>query len=141
VEYLGAIGGLKSWCKEFSERQRVELDFNNDVHSALPFEIGLSLFRVLQEALHNVMKHSGVKRIEVQLREDSGGIHLIIRDSGRGFDVKAASQGKGLGLTSMRERVRLVNGTIAIDSKPMSGTRIHVRVPLESEHDNERAAG
>jgi PAS domain S-box-containing protein len=141
LEYLGAIGGLKSWCKEFSERQRVELDFNNDVHSALPFEIGLSLFRVLQEALHNVMKHSGVKRIEVQLREDSGGIHLIIRDSGRGFDVKAASQGKGLGLTSMRERVRLVNGTISIESKPMGGTTIHVRVPLASEHEADRAAG
>jgi signal transduction histidine kinase len=52
--------------------------------------IGRSLFRVLQEALHNATKHSGVKRIEVQLREDSGEIHLIIRDSGKGFDVEAA---------------------------------------------------
>src|SRR6201987_3423442 len=78
LEYLGVVAGIKSGCKEFGERQRVEIDFSNDVHSALPFEIGLSLFRVLQEALHNVMKHSGVKRIEVQLRED-GGIHLIIR--------------------------------------------------------------
>jgi PAS domain S-box-containing protein len=141
LEYLGVVAGIKSWCKEFSERQRVELDFNNDVHSALPFEIGLSLFRVLQEALHNVMKHSGVKRIEVQLREDSGGIHLIIRDSGKGFDVEAALRGKGLGLTSMRERVRLVNGTISIESKPMGGTTIHVRVPMESKDSSQRAAG
>jgi signal transduction histidine kinase len=118
----------------------VEINFSNDVQSALPFEIGLSLFRVLQEALHNVMKHSGVKRIEVQLREDSGGIHLIIRDSGKGFDVEAALQGKGLGLTSMRERVRLVNGTIAINSKPMGGTTIHVRVPLESQKGFQREA-
>ncbi|HXQ35002.1 MAG TPA: PAS domain S-box protein, partial [Anaerolineales bacterium] len=122
LEYLGVVAGIKSWCKEFGERQRVELDFNNDVNSVLPFEIGLSLFRVLQEALHNATKHSGVKRIEVQLREDSGEIHLMIRDSGRGFDVDAALQGKGLGLTSMRERVRLVNGTISIESKPMGGT-------------------
>src|SRR6201981_155928 len=134
LEYLGVVAGIKSWCKEFGERQRVEIDFSNDVHSALPFEIGLSIFRVLQEALHNVMKHSGVKRIEVQIREASGEIHLIIRDSGKGFDVEAALQGKGLGLTSMRERVRLVNGTIAIESKPMGGTTIHVRVPFESEH-------
>jgi signal transduction histidine kinase len=118
----------------------VEVDFSNDVQSALPFEIGLSLFRVLQEALHNVMKHSGVKRIEVQLREDSGEIHLIIRDSGKGFDVEAALQGKGLGLTSMRERVRLVNGTIAIESKPMSGTTINVRVPLGLERDSQQEA-
>src|SRR6201993_5324558 len=130
LEYLGVVAGIKSWCKEFSERQRVEIDFSNDVRSALPFEIGLSLFRVLQEALHNATKHSGVKRIEVQLREDSGEIHLIIRDSGKGFDVEAALQGKGLGLTSMRERVRLMNGTFSIESKPMGGTTIHVRVPL-----------
>src|SRR5246127_1436149 len=141
LEYLGIVAGIKSWCKEFGERQRVEIDFSNDVHSALPFEIGLSLFRVLQEALHNVMKHSGVKRIEVQLREDSGEIHLIIRDSGKGFDVEAALQGKGLGLTSMRERVRLVNGTISIESKPMGGTTIHVRVPLGSKDSSQRAAG
>ena len=86
------------------------------------------------------MKHSGVKRIEVQLREDSGEIHLIIRDSGKGFDVEAALQGKGLGLTSIRERVRLVNGTISIESKPMGGTTINVRVPLESKHAAKREA-
>ena len=140
LEYLGVIAGIKSWCKEFGERQRVEIDFSNDVHSALPFEIGRSLFRVLQEALHNATKHSGVKRIEVQLREDSGEIHLIIRDSGKGFDVEAALQSKGLGLTSMRERVRLVNGTFSIESKPMCGTTIHVRVPLESKHAAKREA-
>ena len=134
LEYLGVVAGIKSWCKEFGERQRVEIDFSNDVYSALPIEIGRSLFRVLQEALHNATKHSGVKRIELQLREDSGEIHLIIRDSGKGFDVEAALQGKGLGLTSMRERVRLVNGTFSIESKPMGGTTIHVRVPLESKH-------
>jgi len=141
LEYLGVVAGIKSWCKEFGERQRVEIDFGNDVHSALPFEIGRSLFRVLQEALHNATKHSGVKRIGVQLREDPSGIHLVIRDSGRGFDVEAALQGKGLGLTSMRERVRLVNGTITIESKPMGGTTIYVRVPLGLEQDSQRAAG
>jgi PAS domain S-box-containing protein len=140
LEYLGIVAGIKSWCREFGERQRVEIDFRSDVSSVLPLQVGLSLFRVLQEALNNTIKHSGVKRIEVQLREDSGEIHLLIKDLGRGFDVEAASQGKGLGLISMRERVRLVNGTISIASKPMGGTTIHVRVPLGSEHPAKREA-
>jgi len=130
LEYLGVVAGIKSWCKEFGERHRVDVAFSSDVRNALPFEVGLSLFRVLQEALHNATKHSGVKRIEVQLREDAGEIHLIVHDSGKGFDVEAALQSKGLGLISMRERVRLVNGEIAIESKPMGGTTIHVHVPL-----------
>jgi len=133
LEYLGVVAGIKSWCKEFSERQRMEIDFTNEVSSTLPFEVGLSLFRVLQEALHNAQKHSGVERIEVQLREDSGEIHLVVSDLGRGFDLETAMQGRGLGLTSMQDRVRLVNGTIEVDSKPMGGTTIHVRVPRESK--------
>ena len=140
LEYLGVVAGIKSWCKEFAERQRMEIDFKSDVPTAVPLEIGRSLFRVLQEALHNAVKHSGVKRVEVQLREESGEIHLITSDSGKGFGVEAALQGKGLGLTSMRERVRLVNGTISIESKPMDGTTIHVRVPLGSEQSFQRQA-
>jgi len=139
LEYLGVVAGMKSWCKEFAERQKMEIDFRSDVSGILPLAVGLSLFRVLQEALNNALKHSGVRRIEIQLREERSRIHLVIRDSGRGFDVEAASQGKGLGLTSMRERVRLVNGTISIESKSMGGTVIRVRVPFESEQVSERA--
>jgi signal transduction histidine kinase len=141
LEYLGVVAGMRGWCKEFGERQKLEVDFRSDVASVLPPQVGLSLFRVLQEALHNAVKHSGVRRFEVQLLEDPGEIHLFIRDFGRGFDVQAALQGKGLGLTSMRERVRLVNGTIDIESKAMGGTTIHVRVSLGSEKLSKRAAG
>jgi PAS domain S-box-containing protein len=139
LEYLGVVAGIKSWCNEFTERQKIEIEFTSDVSSTLPSDIGLCLFRVLQEATHNAVKYSGVKRVQVQLLEDSGEIHLMIVDSGKGFDVEAASRGKGLGLTSMRERVRLVNGTITIESMPMGGTTIHVRVPLASEYQAERA--
>jgi signal transduction histidine kinase len=140
LEYLGAIGGMKSWCNEFGERQEIQIEFKNtEVQTSVAPEVGLCLFRVLQEALHNAAKHSGVKRIEVQLREDSGEIHLVISDLGRGFDLETAMQGRGLGLISMRERVRLVSGTIVIESKPLGGTTIHVRVPLRSEHDSQRA--
>lgn len=107
----------------------------------LPPEIGLPLFRVLQEALQNVAKHSGVKRIEVRLLGESGEIHLIVRDSGRGFNIEAARKGRGLGLTSMEERVRLVNGMMLIESKPQEGTTIHVRVPFGLQEFPKRAVG
>jgi PAS domain S-box-containing protein len=132
LEYLGVVAGIKSWCKEFAERQKMEIACKTDVLDTLPLEIGRPLFRVLQEALYNASKHSNVKRVEVRLREGSGEIHLTISDLGKGFDLEAALRGKGLGLTSMRERVRLVSGTIVIESKPMGGTTIHVRVPFES---------
>jgi signal transduction histidine kinase len=141
LEYLGVVAGMRGWCKEFEERQKLEVDFRSNVASVLSPQVSLSLFRVLQEALHNAVKHSGARRFEVQLREDFGEIHLVISDFGKGFDVQAALQGKGLGLTSMRERVRLVNGAIAIESKLMGGTTIHVRVPFGSEKLSKRAVG
>jgi two-component system sensor histidine kinase DegS len=85
---------------------------------------------VLQEALHNAVKHSGVKHVEVQIMQHSREIHLTVADSGKGFDIESVMQGKGLGLISMRERVRLLHGTLAIKSRPMGGTAIDVRVPL-----------
>jgi signal transduction histidine kinase len=140
LEYLGVVAGMKSWCKEFAERQRMQIDFKSAVPSAVPLQIGLTLFRVLQEALHNVIKHSGARQVEVQLQEDSSEIHLIISDPGRGFDPEAAFQGKGLGLTSMRERIRLVNGTISIESKQSGGTTIYVCVPLAADINSRREA-
>ena len=140
LEYLGVVAGMKSWCKEFAERQNLEIDFQSEISRTLPSDIGLTLFRILQEALHNAVKHSGVKRMEVELSELANEIHLIVRDSGKGFDLQDALHGKGLGLTSMRERSRLVNGNIAIHSRPMGGTTIEISVPLASEQDAERKA-
>jgi len=140
LKYLGVVTGMKSWCKEFAERQKMEIHFRSEVPSALPLDVGLPLFRVLQEALHNAIKHSGVRRVEVQLKKDSDGIHLTVSDRGKGFDIEPALQGKGLGLTSMRERVRLLNGVIVIDANPMRGTIIRVRVPLPSEQNSPGAA-
>jgi signal transduction histidine kinase len=130
LEYLGVVKGIQSWCKEFAERQRIEIDFRSEVTSVLPFEVGVSLLRVLQEAVHNAVKHSGVKHVAVQISQHSREIHLTVVDSGKGFDIDSAMQTKGLGLVSMRERVRLLHGTFAIKSRPMGGTAIDVRVPL-----------
>jgi two-component system NarL family sensor kinase len=86
------------------------------------------------------VKYSGVKRIRVQLEEHTGEIYLMVSDSGNGFDFETAKWGNGLGLTSMQERVRLVHGSIAIDSKPFGGTTVHVRIPFNSEDAPQRAA-
>ena len=139
LEVLGVVKGLRGWSREFSARQRMQIDFKTDVFTALPLDIGLCLLRVLQEALHNAGKHSGAKRIEVQLTEHAHEVHLTVSDSGKGFDLEVAKQGTGLGLTSMQERVRLIDGTIAIESKPMGGTTIRVRIPLQ--RNAEQAAG
>jgi PAS domain S-box-containing protein len=142
LEYLGLVGGMRSWCKEFGERKRMEINFkSHDLPGSLPQELSTCLFRILQEGLNNAAKHSAAKRVDVQLEGDSNEIHLIVSDSGTGFDTEAVIRGLGLGLISMQERVRLVNGTIAVQSKPMRGTTIHARVPFRSERSSERAAG
>lgn len=140
LEYLGVVTGMRSWCEDVAERRQIGINFKSDVSSDLPSELGLVLFRVLQESLNNSIKHSGAKRVEVSLREQSGEIHLIVRDFGKGFDIESAVHGEGLGLTSMRERIRLVNGTISIDSNSLVGTSISVCIPLDRQAGNKQIA-
>ena len=124
---------MKSFCDEFAAQQHVDVDFaTRDVPDQLPPEVSLCLFRVLQQALHNWAKHSGVRRFEVRLSGGQGEMHLVVSDSGEGFDLKAARTGRGLGLISMEERMKLVNGELSIETQPRAGTRIHARAPLRS---------
>jgi signal transduction histidine kinase len=142
LQYLGIVGAIRGFCKEFGEQQKVEIDLqSHDMPSPLSPDISLGLFRVLQEALHNSAKHSGVRHFEVRLWGTSDEIHLTVRDSGAGFNREAAKQSRGLGLISMEERLKLVNGTLSIESQPQHGTTIHARVPFDSNNDSARAAG
>ena len=142
LEYLGIAVAMRGFCREFGERQDVEIDLrSHDLPSSLSPDISLCLFRVLQEALHNSAKYSGVRRVEARLWGEPDEIHLTVSDSGAGFDSEAAKEGRGLGLISMKERLNLVNGSLSIDSQPKSGTTIHARVPLSSGHDSMRATG
>jgi signal transduction histidine kinase len=142
LESLGTAVAMRGFCKEFGEQQKVETDFKtHDVPSPLPPDISLCLFRVLQEALHNSAKHSGVRHFEVQLWGASGEIHLTVSDSGSGFESQAAKESRGLGLISMEERLKALNGTFSIESQVKRGTTIHARVPLSSDSKSTRAAG
>jgi signal transduction histidine kinase len=143
LEYLGIVAAMREFCKEFGEQQEMEIEFrSHDLPSPLPSpEISLCLFRVLQEALHNASKHSGIRHFEVELWGRIGEIHLAVSDSGAGFDTQATKEGRGIGLTSMQERLKLVNGELSIDSCPRRGTTIHAQVPLISDSHSKRATG
>jgi PAS domain S-box-containing protein len=142
LQYLGIAAAMRGFCREFADQQKVEIDFKaHDLPSPLSPDISLCLFRVLQEALHNSAKHSGVRQFEVRLWGTSDEIHLTVKDSGAGFDREAAKESRGLGLISMEERLKLVKGTLSISSQPKRGTTIRASVPLSSGSDSMRAAG
>ena len=106
---------------------------NSSIRMSPPMskEASLALFRLLQEALQNAVKHSHAQDFKVELRGTPDEIHLTVSDSGAGFDQREALGSRGLGLVSMRERLQLVNGTMAIESEPGGGTTIRARVPID----------
>jgi PAS domain S-box-containing protein len=131
LEYLGLAAAAAGFSRELFERHGVEIDFHSEnIPKELPREISLSLFRVLQEALQNAMKHSGSRHFQVSLKGGANEIELTVHDSGIGFEPAEAIKGQGLGLITMQERLKLVDGQLSIDSKPQSGTTIQARVPL-----------
>jgi PAS domain S-box-containing protein len=142
LEYLGIAAVMKTFCEEFGERKRVEIDFRSHGFPSLVLpDVSICLFRVLQEALHNGVMHSGVQRFSVQLWGESDEIHLRVSDSGVGFDLRAARRDRALGLIRIEQRIKLVEGTFSIDSRPGKGTTVHVSVPLRSGRDSMRSAG
>jgi PAS domain S-box-containing protein len=134
LDYLGLAAAAGGFCRELSERQNVDIDFSHaGIPRNLPKEISLCMFRVLQEALQNAVKHSGVRHFKVELSGDSGDIQLSVSDLGVGFDPQDAMDSRGLGLISMRERLQLVGGDFSIQSEPGHGSTICARVPLRPD--------
>ena len=142
LEYLGLVGAAKSFCHELSEQRNVRIEFkHSDIPSAIPKEISLCLFRVLQEALQNAIKHSGVLDFVMEMRGTNDGISLTVRDSGIGFDLRDATNHQGLGLISMRERLLLVNGELSIQSEAGRGTTVLAQVPFGHVDHSKAIAG
>jgi PAS domain S-box-containing protein len=134
LKYLGIVIAMRGLCRENAQQHGVDVHFSDcDVPKHVPWEASICLFRVLQEALHNAVKHSGVRRFEVKLNGTPDGIHLVVSDSGVGFDPQTMNNRSGLGLVSMRERMRLVQGILAIRSTPGNGTTIDAFVPKGAE--------
>jgi signal transduction histidine kinase len=139
LEYLGLLGALKRLCNESRSARNVLIDLTvGNFPEQLQPSISLSLYRMAQEAMHNIITHSQAKNVHVELGADDTRISLRIIDDGVGFDPSHVAG--GLGLESMRHRVRAVGGFIDISSSPNSGTRIDVRVPYR-EHGSEDVPG
>jgi PAS domain S-box-containing protein len=129
VEYLGLTRALEYLCGEFSERERIPVRFHPDgATPEMPPVIAYSLYRIAQEALHNISKYAKAADVDLTLTRTGQTVQLSIADSGVGFDTSARKS--GLGLHSMRERVELLDGTFEITSAPGHGTQIVASIPL-----------
>jgi len=131
LDDLGLVEALRSECASFSRREEIAVDYRPEkVPADLPMDIALCVYRVAQEALRNVAKHAGVNEAAVTLVAAGSELLLHIQDKGAGFDMESARSQPGLGLSSMAERVRLIEGKFSITSAPARGTTIEVSVPL-----------
>ena len=131
LTHLGLGEALRSYCAEFSNLRQFKVRFTTRaLPDTIPPGVALCVYRVVQEALGNVSKHSGAARAEVSISGNNNALRVAIRDDGHGFNLDDA-KGKGLGLISMEERVRHLGGTFAISPKRGDGTRIEIRIPLE----------
>jgi PAS domain S-box-containing protein len=140
LEDLGLTKAVESECTRFSIREGIEVTFKaENIPATLPRDVSLSIYRIVQESLNNIAKHACARRAAVCLRASETGLQLSIRDDGLGFDPAEVRKKPGLGLSSIRERLRLVDGKHRITSEPEKGTTIDVTVPLKPETAKEES--
>jgi signal transduction histidine kinase len=134
LDDLGLIKAVASECAGFSKREGIEVVFNHEnILRVIPKDVSLSLYRIIQEGLSNISKHACAEHISVSLKGIDHDVLLSVQDDGLGFDSAEVKGKPGLGLSSIRERVGLIQGEFSIESQPGKGTRITVRVPLVKE--------
>jgi signal transduction histidine kinase len=131
LEHVGLVTALQSFCAEFSQQAGVKTEFSaQDPTEPLSQEVTTCLFRIAQEALSNVAKHSQAAKARVTLRRSEDEVQLLIVDTGVGFQVDPEQAKGGLGLVSMDERCRALGGALSVISSPRQGTTIEARIPL-----------
>jgi PAS domain S-box-containing protein len=131
LEHVGLVSALDGLCKEIGEKYKVDLHFScSEYPIEVPKDVALCLFRVAQEALGNVIKHSGTREAQVQFHTNANGISLRISDQGQGFDPTVKNPAAGIGLIGMAERLRLVGGRLLVSSEADRGTVILAEVPV-----------
>ncbi len=141
LEQLGLVAAVRGLCRELGAAHGIAIEFEpHAVPRSMRDEIALCLYRIVQEGLQNVIKHSGSTAATVELISNENELCLIVSDQGCGFDSMVATDEGSLGLVSMRERVRLVGGQISIQSRNGEGTRIKVQVPWADGHGDPPAA-
>jgi PAS domain S-box-containing protein len=134
LEQLGLAATVRGFCKELAAAHEMAISFeSHDVPRVLPDDVALCLYRITQEALQNVVKHSGATAAKVELAAHGRELYLVVADDGRGFDLQAIELGVSLGIVGMRERVRMVHGQVSVQSRLGEGTRIEARVPIPAQ--------
>jgi PAS domain S-box-containing protein len=134
LDYVGLAAAASAYCSELAEQHKVNISlYSENIPPDLSREVSLCLFRILQEALQNAIKHSGSQGLRVSLKSRTNEIELAVLDTGTGFIPEQAFKRRGMGLSSMKERLKLVKGKLSIDSELGRGTTIHVRVPLSQK--------
>jgi two-component system sensor histidine kinase UhpB len=132
LDIVGLEIAIKGLCRDFQTQHGLQIQYSSrDVPKQLERAVSICAFRIAQEALRNVVKHSGATAAVVELASERNRLVLCVSDSGSGFDVGTVDGRAGLGLISMRERLRLIRGHLSIQSMPRAGTRIRVEVPLD----------
>lgn len=131
LEYLGLAGAAADFCKELSHQKMIEIEFmSEDIPKELPKEISFCIFQVLREAMQNMTEHHRSREFQVSLGVQSDEIHLTVRDLGVGFDSEDILERSRMGFDLMKERLKLVDGELSIESQRGRGTAIHARVPF-----------
>jgi PAS domain S-box-containing protein len=131
LDDLGLVDAIKSECASFSKREGISVSYKPiNMPSAIPKDVALCIYRIMQEGLRNIAKHANVKEAEVLLTGTNDGVRLCVKDKGVGFDSAGDGVKGGLGLASMEERIRLIQGEISIQSQPGQGTAIKLWAPL-----------
>jgi PAS domain S-box-containing protein len=131
LEYMGLAKAIEKECREFSEKYRIPVSCScNELPAMLDPNVAISLLRVVQEALHNVAKHSRADNVTVNVIATSTEIKLLVSDDGVGFDAELSRLAPGIGLISMRERMRLIGGAFEIQAEPGKGAKIKCQAPL-----------
>ena len=134
LEILELSQNIGPLCAEFAREYGIQIDFDCvGVPQSISPEVKLCLFRIVQEGLRNVIKHSRASRVEVRVKGNSKMVSLTLSDNGVGFDV-CDHASLGIGVQSMKERARTLGGTLEVRSEHMRGTQIAVVVPLERIH-------
>lgn len=137
LDDLGLVPALRSYVERFSRHWGLQVEFTAEgLQRRLPASVELVIYRVVQEALSNVAKHSGAERASVSLARRNNVVTAMVRDNGHGFDEgEVQKAGGGLGLFGMRERLALVGGSLQIDTTRGSGTLVTARVPLYKDSE------
>src|SRR6476620_3143319 len=146
LDELGLVKAIRALIETWSARYRIDVDFEAGQYKAagISSEIETTLYRIIQEALNNVSKHSGATRVALILRRTEEQVQAIIEDDGRGFDARVTSQSRNgsgrLGLLGIQERLGIVGGNFKIESAPQHGATLFVRIPIFKAHEKEKKA-